>query len=293
MSLQTSIHNYFQPAVSNNSHRLSPVQFDEIVSSRNLRSSRTGMKYKSFDTETKLRVSSYAILYGISAALKKYEFSGYGIKRSTLVSWVTAARETKKKSKELVLKDFADRRGKATLLQKYEKEVVAVLKAKQAAGGDINAVVVGGVIKYVLQKKCPAWLICNGGHIDPNASGLYNGVMHRMGYVQRCKVTKHRANAHNFRFVAARFLLRLHLEEQNNDLVPELIVNADETGIRIIPGSKYTMAKKGSKCVKGITFKDKREITAMCAGSKNGTALDLQCIYKGFYTLCIHLLVYH
>ena len=61
------------------------------------------------------------------------------------------------------------------------------------------------------------------------------------------------------------------------DVPPELVFNWDQTGISIVPGSSWTMEKKGSKRVEIVGISDKRQITAIFCGN----FLPLQVIYQG------------
>lgn len=61
----------------------------------------------------------------------------------------------------------------------------------------------------------------------------------------------------------------------------DLIINCDQTGLNIVPGSKWTMDKKGSKRVEIAGMDDKRQITAVICGSMSGKLLPFQIIYTG------------
>ena len=50
----------------------------------------------------------------------------------------------------------------------------------------------------------------------------------------------------------------------------ELVLNWDQTGIKIVPSSNWTMERQGSKCVELIGTADKRQITAMFCGNVIG-----------------------
>ena len=47
------------------------------------------------------------------------------------------------------------------------------------------------------------------------------------------------------------------------DVPPQLVINWNQTGIRIVPGSSWTMELKGSKRVEIAGISDKRQITAV------------------------------
>ena len=66
----------------------------------------------------------------------------------------------------------------------------------------------------------------------------------------------------------------------------DLIINMDETGVRIVPAKETTMAKRGSRQVQVIGLDDKRQITAVMACSMSGDLLPLQVVYGGKTDKC-------
>ena len=65
------------------------------------------------------------------------------------------------------------------------------------------------------------------------------------------------------------------------DIPRELILNWDQTGIKIVPSSTRTMDRQGSKRVEAVAVNDKRLITAVFGGSLVGDFLPIQVIYQG------------
>ena len=51
---------------------------------------------------------------------------------------------------------------------------------------------------------------------------------------------------------------------------PELIINLDETGIKLVPVGDWTMAPEGSRIVEVTGLGDKRQITATVADTLSG-----------------------
>ena len=70
------------------------------------------------------------------------------------------------------------------------------------------------------------------------------------------------------------------------DVPPELILNWDQTGIKLVPSSSWTMALRGSGRVEMTGDTDKRQITAVFCGSLVGDFLPVQLIYKGKTQRC-------
>ena len=72
------------------------------------------------------------------------------------------------------------------------------------------------------------------------------------------------------------------------EIPPELIFNMDQTGIKLVPSTSWSMEQKGVKRVEGAGQNDKRQVTAVLCGTIQGDLLPLQIFYKG-KTECCHL----
>ena len=72
------------------------------------------------------------------------------------------------------------------------------------------------------------------------------------------------------------------------DTIPkELVVDFDQTGIRYVPVSDWTMVEEGAKRVELVSKDDKRKITALLAGSMSGEFLPPQLINQGKTSRCL------
>ena len=71
------------------------------------------------------------------------------------------------------------------------------------------------------------------------------------------------------------------------EIPEELIVNWDETAMKLVPLSSWTMVKKGTKHVKISGVDDKRQITAVLAGSMSGEFLPMKLIFKASTKKCL------
>jgi hypothetical protein len=61
----------------------------------------------------------------------------------------------------------------------------------------------------------------------------------------------------------------------------ELVINADQTGVVYLPGSRMTYAPRGSKQVGVIGNEEKRAFTVLLAVNAAGDRLPMQCVYEG------------
>ena len=65
-----------------------------------------------------------------------------------------------------------------------------------------------------------------------------------------------------------------------------MVINWDQTGIKYVPVSQWTMVEKESKRVELEGVNDKRQITAVFAGSLTGDFLPVQLVYEGMTSKC-------
>ena len=108
-----------------------------------------------------------------------------------------------------------------------------------------------------------------------------------MGYVKRRASSKAKVCPEKFDEVKAQFLFDVKSIVIMGDIPPELIINWDHTGLNYVPASNWTMALKGSKRVEIGGLDDKRQLTAVFAGTMTGFFLPPQIIYQGKTPKCL------
>ena len=89
-----------------------------------------------------------------------------------------------------------------------------------------------------------------------------------------------------FKELKCAFLNDVKITMEMEDIPAELILNWDQTGIRIVPSSNWTMEVQGAKRVGIIGVGDKWQITAIFCGSLTGDFLPLQVIYSAKTSRC-------
>ena len=108
-----------------------------------------------------------------------------------------------------------------------------------------------------------------------------------MNFVQRKATTaKSKQTVANFSKLKQSFLADVVATVTMEDIPPELILNWDQTGIKMVPCSTWTMEQRGAKRVEMIGVNDKRQITAVFCGTLFGDFLPIQVIYKGKTPRC-------
>ena len=106
-------------------------------------------------------------------------------------------------------------------------------------------------------------------------------ILHRMGFVKRRGNTKAKVAVEQFEALKTQYLFDIKAVVEMMDIPPELVINWDQTGIKIVPVSSWTMEKKGAKRVEIAGVEDKHQITAVFAATAVGDFLPIQVIYQG------------
>ena len=108
-----------------------------------------------------------------------------------------------------------------------------------------------------------------------------------MGYVKCTASTKAKVSIHNFDAVKTQFLLDIQAVGEIEEIPHNLVINWDQTGIHYVPVGSWMLEKEGAKKVEITAIDDKRQITAVFAGSLPGDFLPPQLIYKGTTRCCL------
>ena len=126
-------------------------------------------------------------------------------------------------------------------------------------GGPVTAEIAIAAARGLLLAEHKNRLVEYGGHIKLNKHWAY-GLFKRMGFVQRKPTTaKSKLNSENFAAQKKAFLEDLVTTVEMEEIPPELILNWDQTDIRLVPSSSE---QRGAKRVEMVGQTDKRQITA-------------------------------
>ena len=96
-----------------------------------------------------------------------------------------------------------------------------------------------------------------------------------MHFVKQRATTKQVTRCENFDSLKEQYLIDIEAVAETESIPDSLIINWDQTGINYVPVSEWSIAKEGSKRVKVIGLKDKRQITAVLAGTMSGDFLPV------------------
>ena len=112
-------------------------------------------------------------------------------------------------------------------------------------------------------------------------------LLRRMNFVKWKATTKAKVNVEHFEEVRQEFLLEIRNVVIMDEIPLDLVINFDQTGINYIPVSSWTMEVEGAKRVEVAGKDDKRQITAVFAGSMTGDFLPPQLVFKGKTERCL------
>ena len=99
--------------------------------------------------------------------------------------------------------------------------------------------------------------------------------------------TKRRANSKskvlptNFDEIKEQFLLDIRNLVEMEGIPKDLIINWDQTAMKIVPSSSWMMEKRGTNCVEIAAIDDKQQITALFTCTAAGSFFPIQLVYIG------------
>ena len=168
------------------------------------------------------------------------------------------------------------KRGRPLLLgQELDIKVQLYLKKVRDGGGAVSARIAMAAARGILLKCDRTKLAEFGGHVELNRQWAHS-LLKRMKFVQRNSNTaKSKASEANFAEQKKVFLNDVVATVTMEEIPAELILNWDQTGIKVVPSSMWTMEEHGAKRVEMVGVNDKRQITAVFCGSLTGDFLPV------------------
>ena len=282
---------YFKKADCGNNSLEAKVAGDKEEVSE-VKKARRG-EYTRLSQEDKAAIGRYACENGVSRALAWYRDKN--VKRSSVSDWKRAyEKELQAKSKDtepgkavmveaLPLKN----RGRPPLLgHKMDKALQNYIIGMRSRGTPIGTTVVVGIGRGLIlkdQKTHPEYFI----NPDVLTRDWARSVLRRMGYSKRRSSTTSKVLPGNFDDIKGQYLSDIQCVVEMEEIPDDMILNWDQTAIKIVPSSSWTMEKRGCKRVKIVAVDDKRQITAVFACSVTGSFLPIQLIYQGTTDRCL------
>lgn len=172
-----------------------------------------------------------------------------------------------------------------TLGDDMEASLTDYLKSLRVAGGIVNSGIVVAAATGIVEVKSPEILEKNGGSVKLTQDWAKK-FLARLGWSKRKGTTSKGQTPADFPELKERMLSQLEKAVTDHKVPPELVVNWDQTAVHYIPCGEWTMAETGSQNVNITGLDDKREITAVLAGSVSGRFLAPQLIFDGKTERC-------
>ena len=175
--------------------------------------------------------------------------------------------------------------GCPLILGKYNDDVKAYIKAIRASGGIVNTNLVLAGARGLLKNKKPPVLVEHGGDVQLDKAWA-RSIMDRMGFTKRkgTKGVKNRPD--DLAEVSGKFFRRIGRRVRKYDTPDELIINWDQTGVDVVPASKWTMHGRGEKQIPIKGIDDKHQYTVVLACTLSGDFLPPQILYQGETEQC-------
>ena len=177
--------------------------------------------------------------------------------------------------------------GRKVLLgEDLDMKVQLYLRKVREGGGAVSARIAMAAARGILQKCNRSMLAKNGGHVLLTRYWAHS-LLKRMKFVQRKATTSlSKMTDTNFKECKRSFLNDIVTTIAMEEIPGELVLNWDQTGIKLVPSSTWTMERKGERRVEMMGVNDKRQITAIFCGSASGDFLPIQLIYIGKTPRC-------
>ena len=248
-----------------------------------------------FDTrytaQERADIGRYAHQNGVTAAARHFSRLGHHLRESSIRSIRTAYREElgrkRKADGENIMILPEKKRGRSLLLGVcLDLQVQKYLMKVREGGGVVSARIAVAAARRILLASNRNMLAEFGGPVELNRHWAYS-LFKRMQIVKRkASTAKSKHKEKDFKELKANFLKEVHTTVAMEEIIPELILNWDQTAIKIVPSSQWTIEKRGRNRVEMIAVDDKCQITAVFCGTLVGNFLPIQVIYTGKMNCC-------
>lgn len=245
--------------------------------------------YCCYDEELRYKIGKYAAENGNIAAVRKFsEGREKPLSESTVRSMKAAYyRESRvAMTAGQQLQSLPHKvRGAKTLLGDLDKDVEVYIEGLRKAGGIVNSRICIAAARGILEALKPSLLPEFGGSLvldKPWAQSF----LRRNGFVKRKGTKAARKVPDNFEDIKEVFTEEVVSKRVEFDIPDDLVLNWDQTGVKLVPVSDWTMESQGSRQVSIVGIDDKREMTVLVTTSLSGTLLPPQLLYAGKTDKC-------
>ena len=236
----------------------------EVQEAMNSKGRKKRGPYGRYSPDERAEIGQYACDNGIAAAARHFS------KRFKSTINESTVRTMKKDYLEVLrqkraAQDEGDltvlphkKRGRPVLLgQELDATVQTYLRKVRGGGGAVSARIVTAAAQGILFAIDKSKLEEFGGNVRLNRFWAHS-LLKRMNFVQRRATTaKSKHSIDNFSARKKSFLDDVCATVTMEEIPPELIMNWDQTGIKLVPSSSWTMEQRGSQRVEMVGVNDK------------------------------------
>ena len=204
-------------------------------------------KYATYTATERAKIGKFAVENGTTRACKHFSQLW---KKS--VPEATARRFKNEYLKELALQKYTGKpvtelptkqRGRPLLVG---LELDKAIQALRSTGGVVNTAIVEAAAQGIISARCPGKLQHEGGDICIGKDWA-KSLMQRMGFVKRKVSNAGKVLPAEYEELKEQFVADIAAEIILNDIPANLIINWDQTGLKIVPTGKWTMHLSGDK----------------------------------------------
>ena len=200
-------------------------------------------KYEIFSPDEKAKIGKRAAEFGVLATICHFskKYLDRVLKEATVRGWKNKYKnellKLKKSGKEVVVRELVDRKcGRPLLLgNELDQQVQAYGNDLRLNDGIVNTAIIIATGEGIIKDYDSNLLFENGGHIKLTKDWA-KYLLQRMNFVKRCSTSTTKVSVENFDLLKSQFLFDI-----------QSIVEMDQTGIKYVPVSSWTMASEGSK----------------------------------------------
>ena len=226
--------------------------------------------------------------------IKHFKKNGVEVKESSARDWRKAyEKELKEKvadakpGKTVAVQSLSSKkRGRLPLIGALlDEELQARILSMRSHQAVINCNVILGTARALLLKNNRTLLSDFGGPITLEKDWA-RSVLQRMGFSKLRATSTSKVTPTDLEELKKNYIIDIYSIVKMEDIHDSLIINWDQTGMKIVPTASWTMEKKGTKWVEIAATDNKRQITAVFGCSIAGDFLPIQLIYKGTTPRC-------
>ena len=170
--------------------------------------------------------------------------------------------------------------------EEMDGQLRAYISKMRVNGCPINTAIVIATGQGIVKDYDSNLLSENGGHLNLTKDWAKN-LLKRMNYVKRRSSSTAKVSLDNFDQLKSQFIFDIQSIVEMEKIPSNMIINWDQTAIKYVPVSNWTMADEGSQRVEVVAANDKRQITAVFGITLSGDFLPPQLIYQGTTPKCL------